>query len=48
MLDVNTIDNRTWEKSHEWLDSDPEIDTNWLGEGRTSKRIIEVIKEKYE
>ena len=46
MLDVNTIDNKTWKKSHEWLDSDPETNTSWLGEGETSKKIIEVIKEK--
>ena len=46
MLDVNTINNESWEKSHDWLASGPEIKTSWLGEGETSEKIIEIIKRK--
>ena len=46
MLDINTINNKTWKESYNWLDADPEIETSWLGEGKTSEKIIEIIKEK--
>lgn len=32
--------------SFEWLDSKPKMDTAWLGDGNTSKKIVNIIKEK--
>jgi len=49
MIDVNTLNNETWEKSVEYLNlivSDGlKINPDWLGDGTTSKKIIEKLKK---
>jgi UDP-N-acetylglucosamine 2-epimerase (non-hydrolysing) len=51
MIDVNTMNNETWEHSYEYLrflkDKDISMDTNWLGNGTTSELIVDKIKELY-
>jgi UDP-N-acetylglucosamine 2-epimerase (non-hydrolysing) len=44
MINVNTENNQTWPNSFEWLDSEKEINTEWLGDGTTSDKIIETLK----
>lgn len=44
MIDVNTV-NESWENSHEWLSSGPEMNCGWLGEGLTSQKINNHLKE---
>jgi UDP-N-acetylglucosamine 2-epimerase (non-hydrolysing) len=44
MINVNTENNQTWSNSFEWLDSEKEINTEWLGDGTTSDKIIETLK----
>ena len=43
MLDVNSV-NDTWERSFEWLDDEHEIDIKWLGDGTTSDKVINHLK----
>jgi UDP-N-acetylglucosamine 2-epimerase len=45
MLDVNSI-NDTWNDSINWLNSNPELDDKWLGDGQTSDTIIKILKNK--
>ena len=46
MLDVNN-ENKTWEISKDWLEgNEGKIDTSWLGDGTTSDKIIQILKEK--
>jgi UDP-N-acetylglucosamine 2-epimerase (non-hydrolysing) len=51
MIDVNTINNESWDHSISYLDGiindiiHPQVD--WLGEGETSKLIVNKIKELY-
>ena len=45
MIDVNSKNN-SWEKSTEWINSNPSIDISWLGDGNTSDMIIKILKEK--
>jgi UDP-N-acetylglucosamine 2-epimerase (non-hydrolysing) len=44
MINVNTENNQTWSDSFDWLDSEKEINTEWLGDGTTSDKIIETLK----
>ena len=45
MLDVNTI-NTTWLDSQIWLKNEAEKrDVTWLGDGNTSNKIIEILKQ---
>lgn len=44
MINVNTENNQTWSNSFEWLDSEKEINTEWLGDGTTSDKIIETLR----
>jgi UDP-N-acetylglucosamine 2-epimerase (non-hydrolysing) len=47
MLDVNTLNNITWNESIDWLENNYKFkDINWLGNGKTSEYIINIIKEK--
>lgn len=46
MIDVNSENNSTWEKSINFIDySHLKMDISWLGNGKTSSKIIEIIKE---
>ena len=49
MVDVNTINNITWNQSVEYLRKIKEgiikINSEWLGDGNTSKKITSKIKE---
>lgn len=42
MLNVNTED--TWPQSFEWLDREHRFDIDWLGDGKTADRIIDILK----
>ena len=44
MLDVNTVNNQSWDKSFDWLEGDNEINLEWLGDGTTSDKIIQTLK----
>lgn len=47
MLDVNTKDNQTWVSSKSWLLINAEKrNTEWLGDGTTADKIINILKEK--
>jgi UDP-N-acetylglucosamine 2-epimerase (non-hydrolysing) len=47
MLDVNTLNNVTWNESIDWMKNNYKFkDINWLGNGKTSEYIINIIKEK--
>lgn len=46
MLDVNTKNNQTWVSSESWLLINAEKrDVKWLGDGKTSEKIINILKE---
>jgi UDP-N-acetylglucosamine 2-epimerase (non-hydrolysing) len=51
MIDVNTKpsnfqpNNCSWDKSFAWIDSNPSMKKMWLGNGKTSERIITAIKK---
>jgi UDP-N-acetylglucosamine 2-epimerase (non-hydrolysing) len=45
MIDVNTENNQTWSNSFNWIDSEKEVNTDWLGDGTTSDKIIETLKK---
>jgi UDP-N-acetylglucosamine 2-epimerase (non-hydrolysing) len=51
MIDVNTKppkfqpNNWTWDKSFAWIDSKPSMRKVWLGNGKTSERVITAIKK---
>jgi len=51
MIDVNTMNNQSWNYSHEYLSflksGIISIDTEWLGDGKTSQKIVDKIKELY-
>ena len=51
MIDVNTMDNLSWEHSYEYLKffetKELSIDTKWLGDGSTSQKIVDIIKDLY-
>ncbi len=44
MIDVNSENNKTWSDSLLWFESEKEINTDWLGDGTTSNKIIEILK----
>ena len=49
MLDVNTPFNETWFGSISWIDDDnsyPIMNDEWLGDGTTSDKIIEILKNE--
>lgn len=47
MIDVNSKNNQTWFDSLHWLNNDAEKrNFNWLGNGKTSDMIIQILKEK--
>lgn len=47
MLDVNTLNNVTWNESINWIKNNYKLkDINWLGDGKTSEYIVNIIKEK--
>ena len=37
----------TYDDIFEWIDSKPDIDASWLGDGHTSKKIIQIIKDYF-
>lgn len=45
MIDVNSK-NGTWEESLNWLTAGTIIDSEWLGDGTTSKQIIDILKRE--
>jgi UDP-N-acetylglucosamine 2-epimerase len=46
MLDVNSMDNKTWEDSLEWvLTNFKHKNCDWLGDGTTSEKIIEILNQ---
>lgn len=45
MLNIDN-ENKTWEESIKWINSDNNINTTWLGDGNTSELIIKILKEK--
>jgi UDP-N-acetylglucosamine 2-epimerase (non-hydrolysing) len=45
MINVNTENNDSWVKSFNWIDSEKEVNTDWLGDGTTSDKIIESLKK---
>lgn len=45
MLDVNS-ENKTWKEAIDWIESNPKINIEWMGEGDTSEKIINILKEK--
>jgi len=51
MIDVNSMNNETWNHSYEYLEflknKDITMDISWLGNGNTSELIVEKIKELY-
>jgi UDP-N-acetylglucosamine 2-epimerase (non-hydrolysing) len=47
MIDVNTCDNKTWSDSLNWLNNKANFrETSWLGDGKTSEKIIEILKRE--
>jgi UDP-N-acetylglucosamine 2-epimerase (non-hydrolysing) len=47
MINVNKIDDISWSYSENWLLLNSEKrDINWLGDGNTSEKIINILKEK--
>ena len=45
MIDVNTYNNKTWTNSKSWLLLNADLrQTKWLGDGLTSNKIIEILK----
>lgn len=47
MINVNNITNITYSSCESWLLINAEKqNTDWLGDGNTSSRIIEILKEK--
>jgi UDP-N-acetylglucosamine 2-epimerase (non-hydrolysing) len=44
MLDVNTVNNKSWDKSFKWLGDDNQVNLEWLGDGTTSNKIIQILK----
>lgn len=39
------LNDKNFDLSFEWLNSDNKIETEWLGKGKTSKKIISIIKK---
>lgn len=47
MIDVNNFEDKTWAYSFEWLTNEfKNISVDWLGDGKTSEKIIKILKEK--
>jgi UDP-N-acetylglucosamine 2-epimerase (non-hydrolysing) len=47
MINVNTPKNLTWTSSESWLLlNSSKRNTDWLGDGSTSEKIIKILKEK--
>jgi len=47
MIDVNTNKNNSWSESENWLEFiSHKRKTEWLGDGSTSDKIINILKEK--
>jgi UDP-N-acetylglucosamine 2-epimerase (non-hydrolysing) len=47
MIDVNTNKNNSWSESESWLEFiSHKRKTEWLGDGSTSDKIINILKEK--
>jgi hypothetical protein len=47
MINVNTSKNLTWTSSESWLLlNSSKRNTDWLGDGSTSEKIIKILKEK--
>lgn len=45
MFNVNQFENLEIEKIINWINSNEKIETNWLGDGKTSSKIIDILKE---
>jgi UDP-N-acetylglucosamine 2-epimerase (non-hydrolysing) len=43
MLDVNINNSDEWNKSFEWLDREHKFGTEWLGDGKTSDHILNIL-----
>jgi len=39
------LKNNNFEDSFKWLESDSKIQTEWMGDGKTAKKIISIIKK---
>ena len=46
MLNVNTFDEIRCSEMINWLNNEDEIKIKWLGDGKTSDMIVEILKEK--
>ena len=45
MLDVNSVNNDSWNSSYNYIDCNLSLDISWLGNGDTSIKIIDKLKE---
>ena len=45
MLDVNHVYGPSWLDSFKFIDRKYPMDLSWLGDGTTSKQIVEIIKD---
>ena len=39
-------DKKEWDNSINWINSEPNLNTNWLGAGNASYKILDIIKQK--
>ena len=39
-------DKNEWKKSIDWITGDPNLNIDWLGDGNTSYKILDIIKQK--
>jgi UDP-N-acetylglucosamine 2-epimerase (non-hydrolysing) len=39
-------DKNEWDNSINWINSEPNLNTNWLGDGNASYKILDIIKQK--
>jgi UDP-N-acetylglucosamine 2-epimerase (non-hydrolysing) len=46
MVDVNEWKESIFNQIDRWLNKPPAMDTRWLGDGKTSEKIINVLKER--
>tara|TARA_Y100000310_G_C20538866_1_gene742220 strand:- start:42 stop:1109 length:1068 start_codon:yes stop_codon:yes gene_type:complete len=44
MINVNTPSNKTWSDSYKWINSNPKINSSWLGTGQTSQMVCDILR----
>lgn len=47
MLNVSQYDEEHWDDSFEWLNRDHRFEVDWLGDGKTSDHIVNILKDDY-